>query len=990
MRSIFCLPLFIFCFSVFQSLGQDVQWASEVVNYSSEYLREGAISTQVLGPPNAMEGKANRRLAWGPQKEASITGDFIHVGFAEAMPIRQIAVAESLHPGAISKITLYYTDGTKEKIYENKFPRPALTENRLFQTTFDLTKSAVQEVRIDLKTKAVNGRNMIDAIAISTSIEPIQWKTEKIVAKGKLNEAELLDVQINSPFSERMPIISPDGNTLYFARKDHPRNIGDANNDDIWVAFQQADGSWTKAVNVGAPLNNSLHNFVVAVAPTNDRLYLANEYNSKAQDGISLTELNGRSWSNPKALKIEDHYNYSPFVSYHINLDENILMMAVDRKDSRGDMDIYVSFKESNGQWTAPKNLGPDINTGDVESSVFLAADNKTIYFSTNGRDGLGGLDMYQSRRLDESWTKWSTPQNLGEPINGPGNDYNYSIPASGEYAYFSSESETGNADIFRISLPDNLLPEPVALLKGNVIDATTKEPIKATLKLQNLEDASVNRELEAKEDGTYQVVFPIGDNVGLVAEREGYFSVSESMELTDQNLEEMDGDQQMLAQVDGPISLHAAAAEQLRLKLNELDTELKQLEKKRIPRKVQLDKRLARQPYHQSDPELDALRHKYNKALRKEVPEQKEDRLTSKGESKAVDSELEEMKRKFNQYNKKKENADEEYLDLEISNGKVKNRNEASEPAEDYGFRDLQAKIWEELEVEMENEVRLELQRDLLNEVEKKVERKLKSSLNLVSKNRLRQHVVSIGREIKKELKALEGDGMEYHSKTQMEKVEREMRWELRPKVRLSLRKEWRKVVREVLQAELEYRFKKEEEVKIRKKLQNKQRKEIRAERRQKDQPVLQPKSPEVKEMEPQVKDLEYKEVQQNILMIPIREGQILPMNNVFFDANKATIKSQSTAELKRVVRFLKKNKNLVVEVGGHTNGWCSHVFANQLSQDRAKAVAEYFIEEKIDQDRIRFQGYGKNSPIATNDTPKGRKKNQRVELKILEIKSN
>ncbi|MEM8907608.1 MAG: hypothetical protein AAGD05_07160, partial [Bacteroidota bacterium] len=758
MRRVYFLPFIVFTFWSMSLHGQEVQWANEVINVSSEYLKEGCIATQALGVPNAMEDGAALKLAWGPRASESITGDFIWVGFARPMAIRQVAIAESLHPGAISRITLYYTNGEQERIYENKFPRAALVPNRLFSTTFEPTSEAVQSLRVDLKTKAVPGRNMIDAIAISDSEAPINWKNQAKSPKKQIAEAEALGPMINSPFSERMPIISPDGNTLYFARKDHPQNMGEENNDDIWVAFQQSDGSWTKAVNVGAPLNNKLHNFVVAVAPTNDRLYLANEYNTGATNGVSLTKKNGRSWSSPEALEIKDHYNYSPFVSYHLNLDENILLMAVDRKDSYGDMDIYVSFKESDETWSAPKNLGPQINTADVESSIFLAADNKTIYFSSNGREGFGGLDMYQSRRVDDTWTQWTTPQNLGSPINGPDNDYNYSIPASGEYAYFSSEDTEGNADLFRIALPENLLPEPVALLKANVIDATTKEPIQATLKLQNLVDASINRELEAKGNGSYQVVVPVGEDVGVVAERDGYFSVSEAMELTDQTLEEMDGDQQALAQLDGPISFNAAAAEQLRLELNALNTELRQLEKKRIPRKVERDKTVARQKYYQSDPELDALRHRYNQALRKEDRLGKEE-LTTKGRrSQKVDSELEEMKQKFNRYNQQKKKEDEEYLDLEIGRGTVQRDGEGEEEEEeDYGFTDLQSKVWEELEEDLEPEVRLELKKSLLNEVEKSVERKLKSSLNLISRSRLRQHVVDLNKSIRKELKALQ-----------------------------------------------------------------------------------------------------------------------------------------------------------------------------------------------------------------------------------------
>ena len=86
---------------------------------------------------------------------------------------------------------------------------------------------------------------------------------------------------------------------------------------------------------------------------------------------------------------------------------------------------------------------------------------------------------------------------------------------------------------------------------------------------------------------------------------------------------------------------------------------------------------------------------------------------------------------------------------------------------------------------------------------------------------------------------------------------------------------------------------------------------------------------------------------------------------------------------ELKRIVSFINKNPQLVIEIGGHTNGWCSTEFAEELSDNRAKAVYDYLIDKGIAENRLAFKGYGKKDPIASNKTAVGRKKNQRVELK-------
>jgi outer membrane protein OmpA-like peptidoglycan-associated protein len=88
-------------------------------------------------------------------------------------------------------------------------------------------------------------------------------------------------------------------------------------------------------------------------------------------------------------------------------------------------------------------------------------------------------------------------------------------------------------------------------------------------------------------------------------------------------------------------------------------------------------------------------------------------------------------------------------------------------------------------------------------------------------------------------------------------------------------------------------------------------------------------------------------------------------------------------------VAQFLKDNANIVVEIGGHTNGIPEHDYCDWLSTERAKAIAEFIVQKKgIEGKRVYYQGYGKRSPIATNRTEEGRRLNQRVEVKILSVK--
>lgn len=141
--------------------------------------------------------------------------------------------------------------------------------------------------------------------------------------------------------------------------------------------------------------------------------------------------------------------------------------MNIVRPDTYGDMDIYVSRLQQNGVWTEPKNIGNTINSAAVEGSVFIAADNKTIYFASNGISGYGGYDMFMSKRLDDTWLNWSEPVNLGKNKFHRTRLLLYNSGKRRLCLFSSTNNSYGKADLFRIKLPEILQPEPVTLMKG-------------------------------------------------------------------------------------------------------------------------------------------------------------------------------------------------------------------------------------------------------------------------------------------------------------------------------------------------------------------------------------------------------------------------------------------------------------------------------------------------------------------------------------------
>ena len=716
-----------------------VQWASEVIRFSSEFSRSAYGSKMILGKPDKLPAWGESPMAWAPLKMENPNGEFIEVGFAVPQAIAQVAIGESNCPGAISKITAIDTKNKKHILFQNDTIRPRFGYGGgMKNIVFPLTEYTVKHIRVDLNTKAIAGMSQLDCIGISASTDSIKAIIDTIAYT--FNSApENLGPLVNSRADDMLPIISPDGNTLYFARKKHIENIGDEKRDDIWISKKDANGNWGKAIHLESPLNNEFHNYVAWVSGDGKTLTLANDYkNPGAAQGVSSSTFDGSTWSNPKTLKINDMYNRNEFSCYHMNAEGNVLLLAIERGDSYGDMDIYISFLQKNNVWTVPKNIGSTINTAATEGSVFIAADNKTLYFSSNGRSGFGGFDMYMSKRLDDTWLNWSEPKNLGSLINSRYDDFYYTIPASGDYAYFSSrQNSMGGADLFRIAIPKEIQPEPVSLVSGKVIDKQTGKTINAEIEYGGLINIEPIQQFTGK-NGEYTLIIPAPD-YNITIKSEGFFPL-----------------------LTNPVLQNAT---------------------------VDLD-------YNATDP-VEVIKYQ----LRQEL-----------------------------------------YSNLKNYSGDSSSLTELIKES----YKELYKR--ETIQDTLLSEITDELQGELQTQV----------SFN--------------------------------------EKIE-------------------------------------------------------------------------------------------DIEMIPLKEGQVLTLNNVFFDANKALLKETSRDQLNEIASFLLEHPNIYVEIGGHTNGLPEDDFCQQLSDARAKNVAEYIIEQGVDASRVTFRGYGKTMPIADNATLEGRKKNQRVELKIIKI---
>ena len=308
--------------------------------------------------------------------------------------------------------------------------------------------------------------------------------------------------------SQLQPVPTPDGKSLYFNRTNFAGNTeGAAETGDIWLSQSPNRGRiWVAPSRPSSPpgLNTPQNNAVQAVVngPAGPALLLRGTYDESPQRdlGVALLPLNGTG--RPVPLRIANFLTINPATGYYLTPDAQILLLSLDRGDSEGANDLYLSRADGAGGYTAPQSLGEVVNSPGYEFAPWLAADGETLYFSSYGHQGYGSADIFVSQRLDDSWIKWSPPQNLGPRFNGPGYDAFFALGADST-AYFSSsgDKDTNPKKLFRTvpgpppvvdsaalaAAAADPMSQPRALVTGRVLDGRTGQPLAGGADVQAL-----------------------------------------------------------------------------------------------------------------------------------------------------------------------------------------------------------------------------------------------------------------------------------------------------------------------------------------------------------------------------------------------------------------------------------------------------------------------------------------------------------------------
>lgn len=315
---------------------------------------------------------------------------------------------------------------------------------------------------------------------------------------------------INSPASEYFPAVSIQDSLFLFMRR---QNLS---REDFYASNMGANG-FAAAIPLSDTLNFAAKKGSMSLSADLQSLYYAADYAEQGYGRYDIYKVQRTSWgwSKPKNLgqRINsDYWDSAPSIAP----DGNTLYFASNRPDGFGGIDIYVAYKNEKGYWEEAINLGPTINTKGDDQTPFIHADNQSLYFSSNGHPGFGGADFYVTRKkIDGSWT---TPVNLGYPINTYDNEGSIAVASNGSTAYIASDraDSRGELDIYKITLAENTRAHKTWFIKGQVVDAKTNKSIAADLNLVDPASGYPIMEMKIDSLGQFLLALPYFDSLGL------------------------------------------------------------------------------------------------------------------------------------------------------------------------------------------------------------------------------------------------------------------------------------------------------------------------------------------------------------------------------------------------------------------------------------------------------------------------------------------
>lgn len=363
-------------------------------------------------------------------------------------------------------------------------------------------------------------------------------------------------------YQEINPLVSDDGNTLYFTRTGSPdfekyllidgediytkipetkynlilgkvyEELGDhqvrnphrsAFNQDVWMARTFDGKSFEYVFHPGPPLNNALPNSICSETPSKDEFVIINQY--PASGGMkkgfsSISRISDSLWSLPKPIVIQNYYNKSDIVSFAMSRDGRTAILSLKRDDSLGENDLYLTHINPDSTWSTPENI-TSLNSPYNDISPYLSDDMRTLFFASNRPGTMGGFDIFMCTRNTETWDNWSEPKPMIEPINSSQDDVQPFYNSATGYLYFATR-RFGSSDIYRSKIGD---PNPLKInILGRAVDSKTLRPVPASIYIGNADEDNYKKVL-ITENGEFTIVAGKNDKLKIFPYKDSYLS---------------------------------------------------------------------------------------------------------------------------------------------------------------------------------------------------------------------------------------------------------------------------------------------------------------------------------------------------------------------------------------------------------------------------------------------------------------------------------
>ncbi|CAG5086901.1 hypothetical protein CRYO30217_03324 [Parvicella tangerina] len=390
----------------------------------------------------------------------------------------------------------------------------------LIHGRFEDAVNALQTILLD-KKKTVDDDDILNYLNIAYEAR------ELMVAERKV-EINNLGGTINTESQESVPVLMPDKSGMFYTsrrsnntsqQKDHLGNFFQ----DVFFSPMK-NGSWEEPRNC-SEINSKLHDAAVSISYDGRKfLYFKTNPENIVQGDLYEADCDSTgNLSNGKILP-EGINSKSIESSACLSTDGNMIIFSSNRPGGYGGFDLYYAKRLPTGAWGREINMGALVNTDGNEDAPFLHADDRTLYFSSDGRIGIGGFDIYSMKLSDDG--TWSLPENIGYPINSLGHDLYYRVSPNSQQAFFSSDREGGfgDDDIYLVNIYDHESFKTV--IKGNISDEQGK-PLNAKITIINEEDKNLNGIYRTNGQGNFIILSMPMERYQMIIEAKGHESIT-------------------------------------------------------------------------------------------------------------------------------------------------------------------------------------------------------------------------------------------------------------------------------------------------------------------------------------------------------------------------------------------------------------------------------------------------------------------------------